>query len=79
MKKSIVSLNRKIEKCKKCPRLATYIRDVAENKVKRFKDETYYGMPLSGFGDINANLLIVGLAPAAHGGKHSPGAKFAGR
>ena len=45
-----------------------YIRDVAKNKVRRFKDERYYGKPLSGFGDVNAKLLIVGLAPAAHGG-----------
>ena len=66
--KSIESLNKKIVSCKKCPRLAVYIRDVAKNKVRRFRDEKYYGKPLSGFGDVNAKLLIVGLAPAAHGG-----------
>ena len=75
--KSIESLNKKIVICKKCPRLAVYIRDVAKNKVRRFKDEKYYGKPLSGFGDVNAKLLIVGLAPAAHGGNRT-GRMFTG-
>ncbi len=75
--KSIESLNKKIVRCKKCPRLAVYIRDVAKNKVRRFKDEKYYGKPLSGFGDFNAKLLIVGLAPAAHGGNRT-GRMFTG-
>ena len=75
--KSIRSLNKKIVNCKKCPRLAVYIRDVAKNKVRRFKDEKYYGKPLSGFGDVNAKLLIVGLAPAAHGGNRT-GRMFTG-
>ena len=75
--KSIQSLNKKIASCKKCPRLSVYIRDVAKNKVRRFKDEKYYGKPLSGFGDINAKLLIVGLAPAAHGGNRT-GRMFTG-
>jgi len=73
----IESLNKKIVNCKKCPRLAVYIRDVAKNKVRRFKDEKYYGKPLSGFGDVNAKLLIVGLAPAAHGGNRT-GRMFTG-
>ncbi len=75
--KSIESLNKKIVSCKKCPRLAVYIRDVAKNKVRRFRDEKYYGKPLSGFGDVNAKLLIVGLAPAAHGGNRT-GRMFTG-
>ncbi|MFQ5496677.1 MAG: hypothetical protein ACE5DU_02185 [Nitrosopumilus sp.] len=41
--RSIESLNKKIASCKKCPRLSLYIRDVAKNKVRRFKDEKYYG------------------------------------
>jgi len=77
MAKSIQTLNKKIASCKKCPRLSQYIRDVAKNKVKRFRDEKYYGMPLSGFGDIKARLLIVGLAPAAHGGNRT-GRMFTG-
>ena len=74
---SIATLNKKIANCKECPRLAAYIRDVAKNKVRRFKDEGYYGKPLSGFGDINAKLLIMGLAPAAHGGNRT-GRMFTG-
>ena len=73
----IESLNKKIIRCKKCPRLSEYIRDVAKNKVRRFKEEKYHGKPLSGFGDINAKLLIVGLAPAAHGGNRT-GRMFTG-
>ena len=74
---SIPSLNKKIKSCKKCPRLSQYIRQVAKDKVRRFKDESYYGRPLSGFGDIKAKLLIVGLAPAAHGGNRT-GRMFTG-
>lgn len=77
MLKSISALNKKIENCTKCPRLAQYIREVAKNKVRRFADQDYYGKPLSGFGDINAKLLIVGLAPAAHGGNRT-GRMFTG-
>jgi len=75
--KSISALNKKIENCTKCPRLAHYIREVAKNKVRRFTDQNYYGKPLSGFGDVNAKLLIVGLAPAAHGGNRT-GRMFTG-
>ncbi len=75
--KSISALNKKIENCTKCPRLSQYIREVAKNKVRRFADQDYYGKPLSGFGDINAKLLIVGLAPAAHGGNRT-GRMFTG-
>lgn len=77
LNKKIISLNQKIKNCKKCPRLSQYIREVAGKKVKRFKDEEYYGRPLSGFGDINGKLLIVGLAPAAHGGNRT-GRMFTG-
>jgi uracil-DNA glycosylase family 4 len=75
--KSISSLNKEIKICKKCPRLSQYIRKVAKNKVRRFADQDYYGLPLSGFGDIKAKLLIVGLAPAAHGGNRT-GRMFTG-
>ena len=75
--KKIVSLNKRITECTKCSRLSSYIREVAKNKVRRFRDEEYYGRPLSGFGDINAKLLIVGLAPAAHGGNRT-GRMFTG-
>ncbi len=75
--KSIAALNKKIENCKKCPRLSQYIIEVAKNKVRRFTDQDYYGKPLSGFGDIKAKLFIVGLAPAAHGGNRT-GRMFTG-
>jgi uracil-DNA glycosylase family 4 len=75
--KSISDLNKKIKYCTKCPRLSQYIKEVAKNKVRRFSDQDYYGLPLSGFGDINAKLLIVGLAPAAHGGNRT-GRMFTG-
>ena len=73
----ISALNKKIENCIKCPRLSQYIREVAKNKVRRFADQDYYGKPLSGFGDVKGKLLIVGLAPAAHGGNRT-GRMFTG-
>lgn len=74
---TLVKLNQKIVKCKRCPRLASYIRQVAKEKVKRFNDQKYWGKPLSGFGDFNAKLLLIGLAPAAHGGNRT-GRMFTG-
>lgn len=70
-------LNTGIIECKKCPRLAKYIRKVAREKVKRYNDWEYWGRPLPGFGDPNAKLLIIGLAPAAHGGNRT-GRMFTG-
>ena len=67
----LAKLNQKIINCKKCPRLSKYIRQVAKNKVRRYIDEDYWGKPLSGFGDPKAHLLIIGLAPAAHGGNRT--------
>lgn len=75
--KRLEETNRKIINCKKCPRLATYIRKVAKDKVKRFSDQKYWGLPLPGFGDVNCQLLIIGLAPAAHGGNRT-GRMFTG-
>jgi len=74
---SIFLLNKKIENCTKCTRLSNYLQQISKTKVKRFSNEKYYGKPLSGFGDIKAKLLIVGLAPAAHGGNRT-GRMFAG-
>jgi uracil-DNA glycosylase family 4 len=74
---SLKVLNAKIIKCKKCPRLAKYITDVAKVKVKRYNDWDYWGKPLQGFGDPDAKLLIIGLAPAAHGGNRT-GRMFTG-
>jgi uracil-DNA glycosylase family 4 len=75
--KSLQQLNNKIINCKKCPRLTKYIHNIAKTKVKRFKDENYWGKPLPGFGDPKAELLLIGLAPAAHGGNRT-GRMFTG-
>lgn len=74
---TISKLNDQIISCKKCTRLSKYIKLVSKNKVRRFQNETYWGRPLPGFGDINAEILIVGLAPAAHGGNRT-GRMFTG-
>ncbi|MFZ0184371.1 MAG: uracil-DNA glycosylase [Nitrosotalea sp.] len=76
-KTSLDRLNNKIINCKKCPRLSLYIKEVSKNKVKRFQKEKYWGKPLTGFGDPKAELLIIGLAPAAHGGNRT-GRMFTG-
>lgn len=78
MKRSkIKELNHKIIYCRECPRLNKYIKKIAEHKVKRFFDQQYWGKPLPSFGDIDAQILIVGLAPAAHGGNRT-GRMFTG-
>lgn len=74
---SFKRLNAEVIACRKCPRLVTYRERVAEEKVRRYGDETYWGKPLPGFGDPQAQLLIVGLAPAAHGGNRT-GRMFTG-
>jgi uracil-DNA glycosylase family 4 len=53
--------------CERCPRLRDYCRQVGREKRRAFRDETYWARPVPGFGDAQARLLIVGLAPAAHG------------
>lgn len=67
MKLEFKSLNRAITTCKKCPRLRAHCIKTSEIKKKAYENEKYYGKPITGFGDINAKLIIVGLAPAAHG------------
>jgi uracil-DNA glycosylase family 4 len=74
---SLYNLNKKIIQCKKCPRLALYIQKIAKDKVKRFNDQKYWGKPVPSFGDPNAELLLIGLAPAAHGGNRT-GRMFTG-
>ena len=70
-------LKQEILECALCPRLYRYTREVARTKVRRFADQTYHGGPLPGFGDPRARLLVVGLAPAAHGGNRT-GRMFTG-
>ena len=63
--------------CRACPRLVAWREEAARLKVKRFRDWTYWARPVPGFGDPRAKLLIVGLAPAAHGGNRT-GRMFTG-
>jgi uracil-DNA glycosylase len=64
---TIDSINREIISCSRCERLVTYTLQVGKNKVRRYSDQTYWAKPVTGFGDIEARLLIIGLAPGAHG------------
>jgi uracil-DNA glycosylase len=60
-------LNKEIVACRKCPRLVEYREKVAREKRRAFREWDYWGRPIPGFGDSQAELLILGLAPAAHG------------
>ena len=68
MNLNLQKLNNEIIKCRKCPRLIKFQKVIALKKRKQFIHENYWGKPITGFGDINGEMLIVGLAPAAHGG-----------
>jgi uracil-DNA glycosylase len=68
---ALAVLGDEIVACRRCPRLVEWRESVARDKVRRFRDEPYWGRPLPGFGDPAARLLIVGLAPAAHGGNRT--------
>jgi uracil-DNA glycosylase len=57
--------------CRRCPRLVEWRERVAREKVARFRDEEYWGRPVPGFGDPGARILLLGLAPAAHGGNRT--------
>ena len=57
--------------CERCPRLRAWCEAVARERVKRFREEVYWGRPVPGFGDPRARLWVVGLAPAAHGGNRT--------
>ena len=61
-------LNKSIINCKKCKRLARFRKRISKEKRKQYQHETYWGKPITGFGDTNGKILFVGLAPAAHGG-----------
>lgn len=74
---SLADVNAAIVACEKCLRLRQYCAVVAQEKRRAFRDQSYWGKPLPGFGDPQAQLLIVGLAPAAHGGNRT-GRMFTG-
>ena len=61
-------LNKKIIACNKCSRLVKFRKKISKEKRKQYLYETYWGKPITGFGDQNGKILFVGLAPAAHGG-----------
>jgi uracil-DNA glycosylase family 4 len=68
---SIASLQDRIITCGLCPRLVEWRENVAHEKVRRFADQEYWGRPVPSFGDPKARLLVIGLAPAAHGGNRT--------
>jgi uracil-DNA glycosylase len=64
---TLIGLNREIVQCEKCPRLVSHCREVAANKRRAYLQWDYWGKPVPSFGDPSARMLILGLAPAAHG------------
>lgn len=64
-------LSEKIVNCKLCPRLINYIDEVGSQQTKRFMNQVYWARPVPTFGDPKAKLLVIGLAPAAHGGNRT--------
>ena len=66
-----IKLNKKIIACKKCKRLKNFREKIAKKKRKQYINEKYWGKPITGFGDIRGKILLVGLAPAAHGGNRT--------
>jgi len=73
----LAKLEREIVRCERCPRLREWCSEVARTKRKAFADETYWGKPVPGFGDPQARIWILGLAPAAHGANRT-GRMFTG-
>jgi len=71
MPDSLSQVEEDVVACERCPRLRSHCRKVAQEKVKRFRDQEYWGRAIPGFGDRRARLFIVGLAPAAHGGNRT--------
>ena len=66
-KRTLLSLDSEIIKCDACPRLLTWRKEISQVKRKSYQDQKYWGKPVTGFGPSDAALLIVGLAPGAHG------------
>ncbi len=71
MQDSLERLEQDVVSCRACPRLVEWRERVAREKRAMFRDEIYWGRPIPGFGDPGARLLVVGLAPAAHGGNRT--------
>jgi uracil-DNA glycosylase family 4 len=75
--KELEGLQREVIRCRKCPRLVAYLQAVPKHKPRRYRDWDYWSRPLPSFGDPEARVLIVGLAPAANGGNRT-GRMFTG-
>ncbi|HEY3264848.1 MAG TPA: uracil-DNA glycosylase family protein, partial [Actinomycetota bacterium] len=67
----LAELGAEVVACRRCPRLVEWREEVARDKTSRFADQEYWGRPVPGWGDPRARILIVGLAPAAHGGNRT--------
>jgi len=74
---ALAAVQAEIVACQRCPRLVAYREEVARTKRRAFRDQEYWGRPVPSFGDPNARLVIIGLAPAAHGGNRT-GRPFTG-
>jgi uracil-DNA glycosylase family 4 len=68
---TLLEIERDVVACTRCPRLVEWRERVGREKTARFRDETYWARPVPGFGDPDARILLVGLAPAAHGGNRT--------
>lgn len=77
MQSQLEKHNMEIISCRKCPRLVAWREEVAQVKRKAYRDHDYWGKPVPGFGDFNARVLVVGLAPGAHGSNRT-GRQFTG-
>src|SRR6267378_3671470 len=69
--KRLLALNREVVECRVCPRLVNYRESVAKVKKKQFLNWNYWGKPVPGFGDTKAPIIVIGLAPAPHGGNRT--------
>ena len=70
-RRSLAEVEQEITACRRCPRLVAWREEVARVKRAAFANEDYWGRPLPGFGDPAARVLVLGLAPAAHGGNRT--------
>src|SRR5690349_19898225 len=68
---ALTALNEAVIACRRCPRLVEWRELVAREKRASFRDEEYWGRPVPGYGDLAARVMVVGLAPAAHGGNRT--------
>ena len=75
--KALEILNQDIVRCRKCPRLVEYREEVGRVKRRAYRDQDYWAKPVPGFGDPRARMLLVGLAPGAHGANRT-GRMFTG-